>query len=412
MSLVAAVAVAGLTAANAKPLEEAIKNVDVSGTVVYRYNDYNADSAATAPGTRAGTSDQDNNYKIGLNLASKVNDDVKLNTRFIVGSATNDFVSLDTDNADGQANVALSNVYFGYTGLANTTVNVGKQGLTTPWTVAIDSDGNEQTGTGILALSTMGPVTVAAAYFNQTNLNASGNLAGALDDLSSYATSGGNDIATIGLLGNVGPVALNAWYLDMQDMFDSYTLGAKADFDVSGVKLGADLSYTSLSLEDQAVALGVVNGTDLRNAAGGTPDNNLIKLVLTAKAGIVDAKYMYAGTDKEGGITALDHDAATAALVWSVHTVGKADADLHNVSVGVQALDSVHVSANYATMDYEEGTNTAIEDNEKEVYAQVVYNMSKNLSSYVRFGSYESEVDGVKDIEDDYRGRLQVQYSF
>ncbi|XPV52300.1 MAG: major outer membrane protein [Halarcobacter ebronensis] len=39
MSLVAALAVAG-TAASAQPLAEAIKNVDVSGTVAYRYNDY------------------------------------------------------------------------------------------------------------------------------------------------------------------------------------------------------------------------------------------------------------------------------------------------------------------------------------------------------------------------------------
>ncbi len=39
MSLIAAIAVAGTTA-SAQPLAEAIKNVDVSGTVVYRYNDY------------------------------------------------------------------------------------------------------------------------------------------------------------------------------------------------------------------------------------------------------------------------------------------------------------------------------------------------------------------------------------
>ncbi|MEZ4692852.1 MAG: major outer membrane protein [Aliarcobacter sp.] len=76
-------------------------------------------------------------------------------------------------NGDQNVGVELTNAYFGYTGIANTTVNVGKQGLTTPWTVAIDSDGNEQTGTGILALSTVGPVTLAAAYFNQTNLDKS-----------------------------------------------------------------------------------------------------------------------------------------------------------------------------------------------------------------------------------------------
>ena len=73
MSLVAAVAVAGLTAANAKPLEEAIKNVDVSGTVVYRYDDRNRDTTATQAGQNSTVT---NNYKIGVNLKSKVNDDV------------------------------------------------------------------------------------------------------------------------------------------------------------------------------------------------------------------------------------------------------------------------------------------------------------------------------------------------
>lgn len=406
MSLVAAVAVAGLTTANAKPLEEAIKDVDVSGTVVYRYNDYNA---------KNGTSTQTNNYKIGLNVSSKVNDDVKLNTRFIVGqpsttagAGTNSnlgFATLDAGtNGDQGVEVLLSNVYFGYTGIMNTTVNVGKQGLTTPWTTAVDSDGNEQTGTGILALSTWGPVTVAGAYFNQTNLNASGDLAGALNTASTYANAGANDIVTLGVIGNVGPVTLNAWYLDMADIFDTYTLGAKAGFDVSGVKLGADLSYTSLDFDSVAKTnLGLTAAND---------DHNLVKLILTAKAGIVDAKYVYAGTDKEGGITALDNDAATTMLTWNITTNNKADADLHHLSVGVQAMDSLHVSANFTTMDYEEGSNRAIEDNEEELYAQLVYNMSKNLSTYVRFGTYEKEVDNVKTTEDDYRGRLQVQYSF
>ncbi|MGE4515285.1 MAG: porin [Arcobacteraceae bacterium] len=402
MSLVAAVAVAGLTAANAKPLEEAIKDVEVSGTVVYRYNDYNADSAATAPGTRAGTSDQTNNYKIGLNISSKVNDDVKLNTRFLVANDAGTFAGavgnsggLNANSNDANPEVSLSQVYFTYTGIMNTTVNVGKQGLTTPWTTAVDSDGNEQNGTGILALSTWGPVTVAGAYFNQTNLDASGDLAGALNGAAVGGNAGATDIITVGVLGNVGPVSLNAWYLDMADLFDTYTLGAKAGFDVSGVKLGADLSYTSVDFENRVM----------------TTDNNLLKLVLTAKAGIVDAKYVYAGTDKEGGITALDADAATTVLTWNITTLDKADADLHHFSVGVQALDTVHVSANYTTMDYNQVANTA-DEKEEELYAQVVYNMSKNLMTYVRFGTYEAETNAVKTTDDSYRGRLQVQYSF
>ena len=78
LSLVAAVAVAGLTTANAQPLEEAIKNVDVSGSVVYRYNDWNNDKSGSLKDA------SDNNYKIGLNLSSKVNEDVKFNSRFLV----------------------------------------------------------------------------------------------------------------------------------------------------------------------------------------------------------------------------------------------------------------------------------------------------------------------------------------
>ena len=220
LSLVAAVAVAGFTsAASAKPLEEAIKNVDVSGSVVYRYNDASDDVVG-------GVHSQSNNYKIGLTAKAKVNDDVTAVTRFIIGNngASGDlgFAGLDTGlNGDQSVGVTLSNVYFSYTGLANTTINVGKQGLTTPWTVAVDSDGNEQTGTGILALTNVGPVTLAAAYFNQHNLDDSGNI-------KALGSNGTSDIWTAAIMGNIGPVALDAWYLDLADTFDTFTIGAKS----------------------------------------------------------------------------------------------------------------------------------------------------------------------------------------
>ena len=167
ISLVAAVAVAGFSTANAQPLEEAIKNVDVSGSVVYRYNNYDNN------GVNNGAQSESNNYKIGLNLSSKVNDYVKFNSRFDVGGAdsgraatgakkngTN--VGANRTNGDGNVDVELSNAYFGFTAIPNTVVNIGKQGLTTPYTVAVDINGNEQAGTGILALSTFGPITAGA----------------------------------------------------------------------------------------------------------------------------------------------------------------------------------------------------------------------------------------------------------
>ncbi|MBP7225570.1 MAG: major outer membrane protein, partial [Aliarcobacter sp.] len=147
LSLVAAVAVAGLTTANAQSLEDAIKNVETSGSVVYRYNDYKNDVTDG--------SDTNNNYKVALNLSSKVNEDVKFNSRFLVANSSGSFAQADETKPSGMDNqnegdenpaLTLSHANFGYTGIANTTITAGKQGLATPWTVAIDSDGNEQTG--------------------------------------------------------------------------------------------------------------------------------------------------------------------------------------------------------------------------------------------------------------------------
>ena len=397
LSLVAAVAVVGFTSANAQSLEEAIKGVETSGSVVYRYNDYNNDNGESATS---------NNYKVALNLASKVNEDVKLNTRFIVGGADSGFASLNTQStSDSNVDVTLSNVYFGYTGLQNTTVNVGKQGLTTPWTVAVDSDGNEQTGTGVLALTTIENVTLAAAYFNQTDLGTSGDFASSLNNLtSSKATkvlreadddaTGSKSIATVGAIATLGPVTLDAWYLDMNDTFDSYTGGAKANFEVADAKIGVDARYASLSIDN------VSN------------DNSMGKIALTGKLGIVNAKVLYAMTDKDGGLTALDNDAVTTALGWNTTINGKADADYWQTTLGVDILSNLNLSANYNNLQYVNGT---ADIEEEELYAQLTYKMSKNFSTYGRFGTYTNDKLNTttnKDTNDDVRGRVQVEYTF
>lgn len=422
LSLVAAVAVAGFSTANAQPLEEAIKNVEVSGSVVYRYNDYNNDSN---DGVSAGEgSSTTNNYKIGLNLSSKVNDYVKFNSRFLVANENGDFAvgGLDTqDAADDNPDVTLSHAYFALTAIPNTTVNVGKQGLTTPWTVAIDSDGNEQTGTGVLALSTVGPVTFGAGYFNQTNLNDSGNGTSipalkvnpetnpAHPDFGKLNYSvdakdlidGAEDIAVAAIIADLSPVTLDAWYLDMQDVFDTYTIGAKSDFKFDGGKVGIDARYVSLTLDDKIA----------------DKDNNAIaKIAVTGNLGIFNAKVAYANTDKDGGLTALDQDAEATLLGWNITANGKADADYWQGVLGVNILDNLNLSANYGNIQYKLYADNNTEVEEEEIYAQLTYKMSKNLNTYVRYGTYTREYDkntaNGDEINDDLRGRLQVEYTF
>ena len=161
---------------------------------------------------------------------------------------------------------------------------------------------------------------------------------------------------------------------------------------------------------------------------------------MTAKAGIIDGKVAYAMTDKNGGLTALDNDATTTLLGWNLTSNGKADADYWQVVAGVDILSNLNLSANYVTVDYTSAidrdangditSKTSVD--EQEIYAQLTYKMSKNLSTYIRYGVYAQNTadhvvgrtnandtldanlntDSRNDSIDDTRGRIQVAYTF
>lgn len=410
LSLATSVALASFSCANAQDLEQAIKNVDVSGTVAYRYNDYEESAAES-------DSSVSNNYKIGLNLKSKVNDDVTANTRFIVGTTTDaGNVGLDTQSSgDGQVDVTLSEVNFTYTGISNTSITVGKQGLATPFTVHRDAMGNEQTGTGILAITNVGPVTLAGAYFNQTNLGESGalndpysdgkyngvikNTKGTSSDKDTIAKNnndygneiGSKNIVTIGAMVNIAGINADAWYIDMQDVFDAYTIGLAAKYNVGDVKLAPYARYSSLDLDDFSA------------------DNKLWKLGMRANMGIFGAHLGYGQTDDEGGIVDLDGSSTTGYDEhWNVTLSGQADSSVVYASVDAQVMPKLNVALKYSDLD----DDTSAKQDEREIYTQITYNMSKNFYGYVRFGQYEKDNEFGSKKLDSTRGRLQVQYSF
>jgi len=372
MSLVAAVAITGLSSTlAAKPLAEAIQDVDVSGSVVYRYNDYSDNEDTKDVNT--------NNYKIATSIKSKVNDYVTATVRVVTGTditSNNSLTGLDTQTvADANPSLNVSQANFTVkTDVA--TVIAGKQGLTTPWTVAIDSDGDEQTGTGLLALVPAGPVTFAAAYFNQTNL-----------DTVKLGLDGSDHVATVGVLGSIDFVSFDAWYLDMDEVFDTYTLGAKATIDM----ITAELRYTSLDLD----------GTDT--------DNNALMLKVGAKMDVFKLSAAYGMTDKDGGLTALDSDAKTTLTGWNVNLHNKADADMFMLGAGMDVMSGLNVALNYNTIDY--GNTSATETTETEVYTQITHKMGKNLVTYIRYGMLDKEVND-NDTIDATVGRLQVEYKF
>ncbi len=411
ISLVAAVAVAGFSTANAQPLEEAIKNVDVSGSVVYRYDNFNNSEAASG-----GITSGKNNYKIGLNLSSKVNDYVKFNSRFIVGGEDSGWAGLNAkqgEDSDQNVDVTLSNAYFGFTAIPNTVVNIGKMGLATPYTVAVDINGNEQTGTGILALTTVGPVTAGAGYINQTNLdkitdvNLTGNKYSKIvknSDLNAgtHSLDGASDLYVATLQGDLDFVKLESWYLGMQDTFNSYTLAATSNIDLAeNAKIGLEARYVNLKLDSD-----VVTGDDRKNS--------MFRFAVDGKFSIVNARLAYTKTGKDGGLTAVDQDAKNTSLGWGITSNGIADADYFQAALGADILDNLNFTAHYGNLKSKDNFAVAGGTGDykaQEVYGQLTYKMSKNLTTYLRYGNFEQKEASDK-VRDENRGRIQVAYTF
>ncbi|WP_419763822.1 MAG: porin [Arcobacter sp.] len=364
LSLVAAVAVTGLTTANAQPLEEAIKGVDVSGTVAYRYDDRDTNSSNITT----------NSYKIAINTKSKINDDVTFNARTIIGAGGNNgaMAVINSNVTDSNAAFSLTQANFAYTGIANTTIIAGKQTVPSPFAVAADAAGDEDTGNGITGITTVGPVTLAGTYLQNTNL-----------------VTAGAAIAGLGVLANVGPVALDAWYLDVtetsatNDGHKAYTIGASSKIEM-----------VSLYARYSAVEPDVTSEKE-----------SLWKVGAKAKFGIVGLSVDYGKTNdvttyQRGVNLTGDADAAVNLQGWALN-LNTDDSSLIKVGANVDVMEGVNLSATY--LDKDAG---AAADSD-EIYGQVTYKMGKNLMTYVRIGEHQT-TGAAKGT----RGRLHVQYSF
>ena len=389
LSLATIIALGSISFANAQNLEDAIKNVEVSGTVAYRYNDYE-ESTSSANANRSVGSDSSNNYKAAINLGVKVNDDVKFNSRLIAGNQTNAGEKVLNTQTEGDENfdVFLSEANFDYTGVQNTVITLGKQGVTTPFTLSRDSIGNEATGTGLVATTHIGDVaSLTGGYFNQTNFdNNDGGLGTvAIDGSESFAYITGT-VAYAGM-------TLDATYGELQDRFDAYTVGLTGAYTIDELKLAPYARYSSLDLDSS------------------NNDNTLWKTGIQANLGIFGAYIAYGQTNEEGGTVGTDASSDSGMDDhWRVTLSGISDASAIYASVDTKVTDTVNVALKYSGIDVGSNSNDV---DQNEIYAQVAYKMSKNLSTYARLGQLEKDnfyTDG-SDLESTI-GRLHVQYSF
>ncbi|MEB2787980.1 major outer membrane protein [Campylobacter upsaliensis] len=240
LSLVAALAAGAFSVANATPLEEAIKDVDVSGVLRYRYESGRIDSVdnkGLVNQSGLNTSKQNHKYRAQVNFNAAIADNfkafVQLDYNAKDGGYGADSVSVTTGDS---ATLHVRQLYLTYTNEDfATSVIAGKQQLNTIWT---DNGVDGLVGTGIKVVNnSFDGLTLAAFAVDSFNT----------DEQKGDVTGTGN-VKTFDEVGNLYGGAAIASYEVFGGQLDSQLWGAY--WDSVGAWYALDLAYGTTIFND------------------------------------------------------------------------------------------------------------------------------------------------------------------
>ncbi|EOY9684997.1 group 2 major outer membrane porin protein PorA [Campylobacter jejuni] len=269
LSLVAALAAGAFSAANATPLEEAIKDVDVSGVLRYRYESSNPWSNANFGSGISGK--QDHKYRAQVNFSGAISDNFKAFVQFDYNSQDGGYGTDSISNTSDT--LTVRQLYLTYTNEdVATSVIAGKQQLNTIWT---DNGVDGLVGTGIKVVNnSIDGLTLAAfamdsfneasdttvtitqndnqkitgVQFNRGNPKGDGDVSGALDwskNIYGAAAIGSYDIAG----GQFNP---QLWLAYMSDNAFLYALDAAYSTTIfDGINWSIEGAYLGNSVDNK-----------------------------------------------------------------------------------------------------------------------------------------------------------------
>ncbi|EMA4577766.1 major outer membrane protein [Campylobacter coli] len=273
LSLVAALAAGAFSVANATPLEEAIKDIDVSGVLRYRYETSNewSDINGVAQNQGSGISGkQDHKYRAQLNFSGAIADNFKA------------FVQLDYNAQDGgyganngsttrsyeAANSSTLNVrqlYLTYTNEnVATSVILGKQQLNTIWT---DNAIDGLVGTGIKVVNnSIDGLTLAAFAVDSYNSDEQrGDLGTVSNNKNRTVLNFNENLYGAAAIGSYevfnGQLNPQLWLAYMTDNAFFYAVDAAYNTTIfDGVNWTLEGAYLGNSLDNELKDLGNGNG--------------------------------------------------------------------------------------------------------------------------------------------------------
>ncbi|HIH2157802.1 TPA: major outer membrane protein [Campylobacter coli] len=265
LSLVAALAAGAFSVANATPLEEAIKDIDVSGVLRYRYETSNewSDINGVAQNEGSGISGkQEHKYRAQLNFSGAIADNFKAFVQLDYsakdgGYGANNGSTTRSYAADNLSTLNVRQLYLTYTDEnVATSVILGKQQLNTIWT---DNAIDGLVGTGIKVVNnSIDGLTLAAFAVDSYNSDEQGGeLGGVLnfsENLYGAAAIGSYEVFN----GQLNP---QLWLAYMTDNAFFYALDAAYNTTIfDGVNWTLEGAYLGNSLDNERKDLGNGNG--------------------------------------------------------------------------------------------------------------------------------------------------------
>ncbi|ECR2104687.1 TPA: major outer membrane protein [Campylobacter coli] len=268
LSLVAALAASAFSVANATPLEEAIKDIDVSGVLRYRYDtgrfskDFGNGTNNTISTGNLNDSKQEHKYRAQLNFSGAIADNFKAFVQLDYnaqdgGYGANNGSTTRSYAANNSSTLNVRQLYLTYTDEnVATSVILGKQQLNTIWTDnAID--GLVGTGVKVVNNSIDGLTLAAFAVDSYNSDEQGGELSTVLnfsENLYGAAAIGSYEVFN----GQLNP---QLWLAYMTDNAFFYALDAAYNTTIfDGVNWTLEGAYLGNSLDNERKDLGNGNG--------------------------------------------------------------------------------------------------------------------------------------------------------
>ncbi len=413
LSLVAALAAGAFSVANATPLEEAIKDIDVSGVLRYRYETSNewSDINGVAQNEGSGISGkQDHKYRAQLNFSGAIADNFKAFVQLDYnakdgGYGANNGSTTRSYQANNSSTLNVRQLYLTYTDEnVATSVILGKQQLNTIWT---DNAIDGLVGTGVKVVNnSIDGLTLAAFAVDSYNSDEQGGDLGTVlnfnENLYGAAAIGSYEVFN----GQLNP---QLWLAYMTDNAFFYAVDAAYNTTIfDGVNWTLEGAYLGNSLDNERKDLGNGNGNGNFFALNGSIEVNGWDATLGG---------LYYGKKDKATVTVIEDQGNLGSLLAGeeiFYTNGsKLNGDTGRnifgfVKAGYTFNETVRLGADFVYG----GTKTEAGNggDKLEAVARVDYKYSPKLN----FSAFYSYVNVDKDTDSTHHDavRLQALYKF